>query len=98
MTSLPNTLSRPSEMAEMAKNKRIQALLAFFYDFNKKADAEAKQRQRLNEACYRRSATEAAENIFELLGMTNGKETFPRNSVDRSPGQRTDGLELVNDL
>jgi len=98
MTSLPNTSDRHLKSPEAAKNRRIQALLAFFYDFNKKADAEAKQRQRLSEACYRKSATEAAENIFELLGITNGKENLPRNSVDRSPGQRTDGLELVNDL
>lgn len=97
MTS-PHTQTTAASAPETVKNARIQPLLAFFVHYNKKANRAADDRLWMVESQYRKSATDAAEIIFDLLGLTNGQEDARRQTADSGRGSQADGLRQVHYL
>lgn len=79
------------EPSEAVKKAQIESLLNFFWDYNEKADRASDVRQWMIESAYRKSATDAAQTIFELLGFTNGQNKDGRTIGDSRRSRSADG-------
>lgn len=79
------------QTSEAVKKAQIESLLNFFGDYNEKADRASDARQWMVESAYRKSATDAAQTIFELLGFTNGQNKDGREIGDSRRSRSADG-------
>lgn len=86
------------EPSEAVKKAQIEPLLSFFWDYNEKADRASDVRQWMIESAYRKSATDAAQTIFELLGFTNGQDKDGRTIDDSRRSRSADGAGEKHDL
>lgn len=97
MSSIQIANTSNHELLEAVKEKRIGDLLAQFYCYKKQAENANNRGWWMLEAGFRELLTNAAENIFQLAGLTDA-QTSSREILDGNRSQHVDGLEPVNDL